>query len=207
MPDNLYVTAQQLLDDAFELGLQVMESGFRPDLLIGVWRGGAPVAIAIHELMSYLGLTLDHIPVRTQLYRGIDVRNDRPEVEGLDYVARHHNRFHRILLVDDVFDTGLSLHRVVQELHRLCGAATLDIRIATPWYKPLNNRTPLRPDYHLHETPAWLVFPHELCGLSRAEILANKPGIDRLRATLLATANSGAQAVEITAREALKPAP
>lgn len=207
MPDNLYVTAQQLLDDAFELGMKVMASNFRPDLLVGVWRGGAPVAIAIHELMTYLGLTLDHIPIRTQLYRGIDARHDRAEVEGLDYVVRHRNRIRRILLVDDVFDTGLSLHRVVQELHRLCEAATPDIRIATPWYKPLNNRTPLRPDYHLHETSAWLVFPHELCGLSRAELLANKPGIDRLRQTLLATANSGAQAVAITPHGTLEPDP
>ncbi len=49
-----------------------------------------------------------------------------------------------------------------------------ELRIACPWYKPGNSRTGLVPDYHLHETDAWLVFPHELVGLDRDEIRAGK---------------------------------
>ena len=49
-----------------------------------------------------------------------------------------------------------------------------EIRIACPWYKPARNTTTLRPDYYLHETEDWLVFPHELVGLKAAEIAAGK---------------------------------
>jgi hypothetical protein len=49
------------------------------------------------------------------------------------------------------------------------------IRIATVYYKPARNRTALTPDYFVRSTDTWLVFPHEIQGLSREEILANKP--------------------------------
>jgi hypothetical protein len=50
------------------------------------------------------------------------------------------------------------------------------VRIATVYYKPSRNQTSLKPDYFVHETEEWLVFPHEICGLTEAEIRAHKPG-------------------------------
>ncbi|MFT6757735.1 MAG: hypothetical protein ACJA0M_001617, partial [Chitinophagales bacterium] len=44
--------------------------------------------------------------------------------------------------------------------------------------------TDKEPDYYLHSTDEWLVFPHELSGLTMQEILDNKPGIDSLREKL-----------------------
>jgi len=55
-----------------------------------------------------------------------------------------------------------------------------DIRIATPWFKPANNRTDLEPDYFLHKSDDWLVFPHELKKLNQEEMLANKPGLKQI---------------------------
>jgi hypothetical protein len=49
------------------------------------------------------------------------------------------------------------------------------VRIATVFYKPARNRTQLQPDFCVRTTDAWLVFPHELKGLTREEILAHKP--------------------------------
>jgi hypothetical protein len=49
------------------------------------------------------------------------------------------------------------------------------IRIATVYYKPDRNRSAVRPDYYVRETNNWLVFPHELQGLTRQEILDHKP--------------------------------
>ncbi|MBT6583947.1 MAG: hypoxanthine phosphoribosyltransferase, partial [Gammaproteobacteria bacterium] len=51
------------------------------------------------------------------------------------------------------------------------------IKIATPWYKPDRNTTDIVPDFFVHETDQWLVFPHELSGLSDEEIAADKPEI------------------------------
>ena len=46
--------------------------------------------------------------------------------------------------------------------------------------KPANNNTTNKPDYYLHETNQWLVFPHELEGLSIDEIKENKPELQEL---------------------------
>ena len=69
---------------------------------------------------------------------------------------------------------------MIVELGRACGDQLPEIRIATPYFKPGNNRTGRSPDYFLHQTDDWLVFPHELDGLSLAEIRSNKPELATL---------------------------
>ena len=84
------------------------------------------------------------------------------------------------LIVDDVYDTGMSVNKVVSDLESACKKNTPEIRIATPYFKPSKNKTDRIPDYYIHETDQWLVFPHELQGLSMDEIRANKPELDSL---------------------------
>ena len=170
-----YITPQQLLTDAFALAWQVFESGFRPTCIVGVWRGGTPVAIALHELLQVLGVRADHTAIRTRSYTGIGQRDDAVQVDGLDYLIGRFGRDDALLLVDDVYDSGLSLQHVTADLHKACGPHTPAIRIATPYFKPGNNRSGRDPDYFLHTTDQWLVFPHELEGLTLAELAANKP--------------------------------
>ena len=79
-----------------------------------------------------------------------------------------------LLIVDDVYDTGLSIQRVIEDLKKACKKNTPDIRVATPYFKPANNKTSYAPDYFIHETDQWLVFPHELQGLTADEISKNK---------------------------------
>jgi hypothetical protein len=179
-----YISADQLLRDAVELGMQVARSGFRPDLIVGVWRGGAPVAVAVHEVLAFAGLGCDHIAVRTASYTGIGTRS-RVTVDGLDYLARHVERTAALLIVDDVHDTGLSIAQLLDDLRALYESSSPDIRVAVPYYKPLNNQTGRVPDYYLHKVNEWLVFPHELLGLADTEILAGKPGLQDLPAKLL----------------------
>ncbi|MEE4145859.1 MAG: phosphoribosyltransferase family protein [Halieaceae bacterium] len=175
-----YITPQQLLTDAFVLAWQVFESGFRPTCVVGVWRGGTPVAIAVHELLQVLGVKADHTAIRTRSYTGIGQRIDAVQVDGLDYLTHHLGRNDALLLVDDVYDSGLSLAQVCADLRRSCGPETPAIRIATPYFKPGNNRSGCDPDYFLHTTDDWLVFPHELEGLTPAELAANKPELAAL---------------------------
>ncbi len=81
-----------------------------------------------------------------------------------------------LLLIDDVFDSGRSLEAVLAELGRRCRRnLPARIRIATVYYKPERNRSPLKPDYFVRATNEWLVFPHEIQGLTRQEILDHKP--------------------------------
>jgi hypoxanthine phosphoribosyltransferase len=175
-----YISPQQLLADSFALGAQVFTSGFRPTCVVGVWRGGTPVAIAVHELLKVLGIAADHTAIRTSSYTGIGQREETIRVDGLEYLVERLGRHDSLLLVDDVHDTGLSLQQVIVELRQACGPATPEIRVATPYFKPGNNRTGRNPDYFLHQTDDWLVFPHEIEGLSLAEIRANKPELAAL---------------------------
>ncbi|MFT5115375.1 MAG: hypoxanthine phosphoribosyltransferase, partial [Parasphingorhabdus sp.] len=46
MVEKIYITAQELLEDSFKLAASVLNSGFEPDFIIGIWRGGTPVGIA-----------------------------------------------------------------------------------------------------------------------------------------------------------------
>jgi uncharacterized protein len=175
-----YISAQQLLDDSFSLAIKVLESGYKPNFIVGVWRGGAPVAIAVHELFSYFGIETDHIAIRTSLYTGIDERAAKVKVDGLDYLVTNLTAKDRLLLVDDVFDSGCSVNQIIQDVQNKCRENTPEIKVATPYFKPKNNQTLRVPDFYLHETNEWLVFPHELAGLSLSEILKNKPEIASL---------------------------
>ena len=63
-----YVSAHSLLDASFRLGLKIMAEEFHPDYIIGIWRGGTPVGIAVQEIMNYHGYPSDHIAIRTSSY-------------------------------------------------------------------------------------------------------------------------------------------
>ena len=181
MSEKFYITAQSLLLDSFRLGLQAYKDGFRPDFIVGVWRGGTPVGIAVQEILDVVGVESDHIAIRTSSYTGIGERDKKVRVHGLSYIIRTTNAADSLLIVDDVFDTGLSIQAIINTLRMKSRRNTPeDIRIATPWFKPYDNRTDLVLDYYVHETDQWLVFPHELDGLTNEEILNNKPGMREL---------------------------
>jgi len=181
MAEKQYIKAQDLLDDAFRLGLKVLDSGFRPDFIVGIWRGGTPVGIAVQELFEHNGIPSDHIAIRTSSYEGIEKPGKTIRVHGMNYIVQNADAGHSLLIVDDVYDTGLSIKAVIDTLDRLARRNTPhDIRIATVYFKPGNNRTDRRPDYYIHETDKWLVFPHELNGLSDEEIDRHKPEVARI---------------------------
>src|SRR5215510_10534440 len=100
--EKIYVTAASLLQDSFRLAAQIHSSGFRPDFIVGIWRGGTPVGIAIQEYFDY-------VAVRTSAYVGIGQRSKTIRVHGLHYVIEEANAGNSLLVVDDVFDSGHSI--------------------------------------------------------------------------------------------------
>ena len=176
MSEKLYLSAQQLLEDSFRLGANVIEDGFRPSIMIAIWRGGVPMGIAIQELLAWYGIETDHIAIRTSSYAGIDGRDAEIRIHGLGYLVKNCTHEDRLLIVDDVFDTGLTIAAVIAEIERRARLNTPhEIRVAVPWYKPARNRTDRVPDYYLHETAQWIKYPHSLEGLERTEVAANRP--------------------------------
>lgn len=182
MSDKLFISADSLLADSFELAARVLESGYRPSFIVALWRGGAPIGIAVQEFLEHRGLRTDHIAVRTSSYTGIDRQEKTVRVHAMDYLVSQVTPRDRLLIVDDVFDSGRSLEAVMNELQRRCPQNyPAEVRIATVYYKPTRNRSSLRPDWYVHSTERWLVFPHELVGLSDEEIATHKPAAARLR--------------------------
>lgn len=172
-----YITAEQLLEDSFQLANDVFDSGFRPTHIVGIWRGGAPIGIAVQELLEFRGVQSDHISIRTSSYSGIDQQEPVVRVFSLGYLVNTLNPDDALLVIDDVFDTGRSIRAFLHELSMRCRHnMPQTIKIATAYYKPSRNRTDLRPDFFVHQTEDWLVFPHEIKGLSDQEIRENKPG-------------------------------
>lgn len=176
---KIYISANDLLSDSFRLGMQVANSDFTPTHIVGIWRGGAPVGIAVQEILEFHGQDTDHIAIRTSSYSGIDKQNRTVRVYALGYLIDTLNPDDNLLIVDDVFDSGRSIEAFLSELSARCRHnMPQNVRIATVYYKPSRNQTELRPDYYVHETEQWLIFPHELDGLTKAEILASKPDAD-----------------------------
>jgi hypoxanthine phosphoribosyltransferase len=171
-----FISADSLLRDSIQLGLQVVRSGFRPSFLVGIWRGGAPIGIAVQEVLEYNGIDCDHIAIRTSSYTGIDQQARTVRVHAVDYLVSALNAEDGLLLIDDVFDSGRSLEAILVELKRRCRRNLPEqVRIATVYYKPARNRSALQPHFYVHATDQWLVFPHEMHGLTREEILRHKP--------------------------------
>ena len=178
--DKLFIQSEELLKDSFNLAWQVYKSGYRPNYIIGVWRGGAPIGIAVQEFLDVLGVPSDHIAIRTSHYKGIDLRDSQVQVYGLNYIIKQVESEDSLLIVDDVHDTGISIQKIISDLQTACKKNTPEIKVATPYFKPKKNKTERKPDFYIHETEKWLVFPHELEGLSMDEIIEFKPELSDL---------------------------
>ena len=183
------IAANDLLLDSFQLAVQIHRSGFKPDFLVGLWRGGSAVGIAVQEGLEFFGVSTDHIAIRTS-YRGRDSytemvdKGDSIRVHGLQYLLENLGAEHSLLIVDDVYSSGSSVNAVVEQLKRKTRRnLPQDIRIASVWYRP-TERTIRPPEYFVDETDEWLVLPYELSGNSIGELREQRPDlvsiIDRL---------------------------
>jgi len=186
MTDKRFITSQELLEDSFRLAHKVFEDGFRPDFIIGIWRGGAPIGIAVQEYFDFKQVETDHIAVRTSSYYGIGKQSKEIKVHGLHYLIENANADDSLLIVDDVFDSGRSIDALIKQIKKLSRLNTpKDIRVACPWYKPKNTQVDIVPDYYIQKSDEWLVFPHELSGLTAEEIIEGKTELANIKDILV----------------------
>ncbi len=184
-----FIAADDLLRDSFQLAANIYEAGFKPDFLVGLWRGGSAVGIAVQEGLDYFGVKTDHIAIRTSYtgarnYTQMVSTADNIRVHGLQYLLENLCSHHSMLIIDDVYSTGSSVSAVINQLARKTRRnLPRDIRIGTVWYRP-SEKTLRTPEYFVHKTDEWLVLPYELSGFSIAELQQNRPGmaglLDRL---------------------------
>jgi len=177
---NRFIAADDLLRDSFQLAANIHDAGFRPDFLVGLWRGGSAVGIAVQEGLEHFGVPTDHIAIRTSYtgaarYSEMVSKAEAIRVHGLQYLLETLCADHKLLIVDDVYSTGSSVTAVIRQLaERTRRNLPRDIRVASVWYRP-TDKTLRTPDFFVHETRDWLVLPYELTGFSIDELRKNRP--------------------------------
>lgn len=187
MENKHYIEEQDLIEDAFRLGVEIYNSGFRPSFIVGLWRGGSSVGIYVQECLQYLGVETNHISIRTS-YSGVDTYQQMIDnsdaqirIHGTQYLLENLNADDSLLIVDDVFSSGLTIQAVIKRLQqRLKRNMPKEVKSTAIWYKPEKNQTGKAPDFYLHKTDSWLVLPYEINGLSVDEINQNKPFLSQV---------------------------
>jgi len=175
--DKRYFSANEFLHDSWKLAAAVRKSGWKPDVLIALWRGGAPVGVAVHEFLKVSGWTVDHLPLKCGSYTGIGKNDGEVEFTCGDAVFGTLKKGDRVLVVDDVFDTG----KTAAAVKTCLDALGVEMRMACVYWKPAKNQTDLKPDYFTKDVGLdWIVFPHEIEGLTKAEVAEKDPTLAAL---------------------------
>ena len=102
--DKHYLSANEYHADTWKLAAAVRMSGWRPDILIALWRGGAPVGISVHEFFKVTGWNVQHIPLKSVSYTGIGENKGGVVFTHGDIVFGMLRPGDKVLVVDDVFD-------------------------------------------------------------------------------------------------------
>jgi len=172
--DEIY---QMLLD----LAQQIRRDQYKPDIIVGVSRGGWPPARVMSDLLQNPNLA----SMKVEFYKDIGVRNKQPRITQpvtMEVVGR------RVLVVDDVSDTGHSLRVVANHLRR---KPVKELRVCTTYMKP---QSIFRPDYYARTTRKWIIFPWER--LEAVHLISRQFKDERIRvsSTVRALKDSGISA-------------
>ncbi len=145
----LVATWEDIHVGSLKLASMSLQDGYMPDVIVGVLRGGYIVARIVADALGVNDIGV----VEVKFYKGIEEQAERPVItQPLTIEIRGR----KVLIVDDVVDSGRTLE-VVSEQVRLRGAA--EVRTAALYYKP---RSIIKPDYLVVETEKWILFPWEL---------------------------------------------
>ncbi|MEG3614214.1 MULTISPECIES: phosphoribosyltransferase [Isoptericola] len=129
------------------LAEQVVADGFRPDVVVAVARGGLVPGGAVAYALGTKGVGTMNVEFYTDIGRTLrDPRVLPPLMDTAELPGS------RVLVVDDVADSGRTLELVM----RMLAEQGADARAAVLYTKP---RSVYRPEYSWRETDRWITFP------------------------------------------------
>jgi len=131
-----------------KLADQIAETGFRPDIIVAVSRGGFDPARILSDELNIRSLA----SLQVIYYAGVNERNDKPQVK---YPLNADIAGLNVLVVDDVADSGNSLKVVKEYVERL---GPREVRIATLHHKPWST---FEPDFFAESADKWIIYPWE----------------------------------------------
>ena len=171
MSEKLIVSWAEYYRTVEKLLISIDASGYKPTLLVGICRGGAPM---IDVLSRVLKLNCAYLAVNS--YSGKGIEDEQKEIvfsREMSSIAK--NMGGRILLCDDLSDTGITLNKSVDWLRKYepIKDKIEDIKTATLWKK---KKSTFEPDFcavKLKNNP-WIVQPFEIFEEIRIEDIKKK---------------------------------
>jgi hypoxanthine phosphoribosyltransferase len=177
-----FLEQHRVRDNALKLAHRIRQDGFIPDVIYVSLRGGAYVGNVISEYFKLVrrgGRPVFYAAVVARSYTDIHTQ-ERVMVDGWTYSPEYLRSGDRVLLVDDIFDSGRTVNHLVEILLEK-GIPREDIKVAVHDYKIrtfVDDDLPIQPDYwcrkHTVESPEednWIHYlSHELVGLTESEI-------------------------------------
>ena len=172
-------------NNALKLANKIYKDGFIPDVIYCSLRGGAYMANIISEYFKIIAKVNKFHPV---LYAGVVARSysdvaqhTKVFIDGWTYPPENLRPGDKILLVDDIFDSGRTINCLVETLMNSRGMPREDIKVVVHDYKYFTyykEQLPIQPDYYCRkfeinspEENRWIHYmSHELVGLSKKEL-------------------------------------
>ncbi len=163
----LTVEPDDILEMAMRLATELREAGFVPDVLVTILRGGMVIARYMSDFLD----VRDIRSIRVEHYSALEKKEGARIVEPL----RQRLDGKKVLIVDDVADTGESLAEAIKHVKEM-GAS--EIKVATLHYKPWSKVTP---DFFCQETQSWVIYPWEYAETARflLKTLTTEEGMSR----------------------------
>ena len=171
MSEKLIIDWDEYNKTVEKLAIQIYESGYKPTILIGIMRGAAPM---IDVLSRVFKLKCGYLAVESYSGKGIeDEQGDIVVSREMSSIAP--NMGGRILLCDDLSDTGITFNKSIDWLkkYKPIKDKIVDIKTATLWKK---KKSTFDPDYcavKLLDNP-WIVQPFEIYEAVRIEEIKKK---------------------------------
>ena len=179
-----FLTYDTVRNNALKLAHRIHTDGFTPDVIYVSLRGGAYLGNVVSEYFKVVRRgqrPVFYAAVVARSYSNIH-RREQVMVDGWTYTPEHLRSGDRVLIVDDIFDSGRTINHLV-DLVLEQGIPRQDVRVAVHDYKVrsfVQETLPIHPDYYCRkhvvtkpEEDTWVHYlSHELVGLSEDEIEA-----------------------------------
>ena len=180
-----FLPYDKVRNNALKLAAQIYRDGFIPDVIYCSLRGGAYMANIISEYFKILSKAKHFHPV---LYAGVVARSysdvakhTKVFIDGWTYPPENLRPGDKILLVDDIFDSGRTINCLVETLINSRGLPREDIKVVVHDYKFFTyqkEQLPIQPDYYCRkfeinspDENRWIHYmSHELVGLTKKEL-------------------------------------
>lgn len=128
---------------------KIKSQNFKPDLIVGIARGGVVPARILSDLLETPNLSF----IQIEFYTNINQTLQEPT---LKQTLTTNVTGKKLLLIDDISDTGKSLKLAKSHLHH---QGAIEIKTATLYEKPQSVTTP---DFYEKQTTDWVVFPWDI---------------------------------------------